>query len=320
MESSCSATWFGRRRQDPSRNRVCLREQTNYDQIYWISAATETTLLSGFQEIALRTHCLSSVEIDSPDPKLVAKLVLGWLRQQMNWLIVIDNLDDITIADGYLPDRAPNKHTLITTRNPNAIGIPARGLEVPLLDAGESIQMLCLLSEMNVDSHENKANEVVEELQHLPLAIEQAASYVRMVTQDFQVFLRDYRRRRAELHKWIGGDNRQYPHSLATAWSVSFEYLDQEFPVAGKLLQLLSFLNPDNILTEFITSGQSALDAEFQNLVADKLNFVEALLLSRKVLVSEMVQEERHAFNSSPHTSGRERKWKNPMNNPGPPL
>jgi hypothetical protein len=35
-------------------------------------------------------------------------------------------------------------HTLITTRNPNAIGIPAGGLEVDLLDPVEAIDLLLL--------------------------------------------------------------------------------------------------------------------------------------------------------------------------------
>jgi DNA transposition AAA+ family ATPase len=80
----------------------------NYDRIYWITADTGASILSGFREVAIRTQCLASLSIQNPDDQLVAKLVLAWLRQQKNWLVVLDNLDDITIVKGYLPERGPD--------------------------------------------------------------------------------------------------------------------------------------------------------------------------------------------------------------------
>ena len=94
----------------------------------------------------------------------VKKLVLRWLRKQGHWLIVIDNLDQIETVKDYLPDRAPNKRTLITTRNPHAMGIPPRGLEVPLLDVEESVEILCVRSDMDVKFNEDRAKSVAEEL------------------------------------------------------------------------------------------------------------------------------------------------------------
>jgi hypothetical protein len=96
--------------------------------------------------------------------------------------------------------------------------------------------MLCTLSEMNHELHRVSANEVVQELQYLSLAIDQVASYVRSVTRDFRVFLDDYRSRRPELHAWIVHGNRQYPFSLGTVW---LEFAEREMPVAHQLLQLL---------------------------------------------------------------------------------
>lgn len=141
------------------------------------TAASEASILSGFQEIALWTQYLASLSIQNPDQKLVAKSVLTWLRWQKSWLTVLDNLDDITTIKDHLPERGPDAHTLISMRNPNAQGIPARGLAVPLLDV-ESIKMLCSLSEMDRDSRWISARDV-DELQCLPLAIAQAAFHVR---------------------------------------------------------------------------------------------------------------------------------------------
>jgi hypothetical protein len=68
----------------------------------------------------------------------MAQRVLLWLRQD-HGLLVIDNLDEIELIKDYLPERGPNRHTLITTRDPNAHQIPVRGIEVPLLTVDESI-------------------------------------------------------------------------------------------------------------------------------------------------------------------------------------
>src|SRR5271156_6813719 len=51
--------------------------QSEYDRIYWISAATEASLLSGFRDIAVRSRCIASVEgLGAQD---IAGRVLAWL-------------------------------------------------------------------------------------------------------------------------------------------------------------------------------------------------------------------------------------------------
>ena len=109
-----------------------------YDRIYWILAVDRTSLLLGYQTIAkaARLHFpenTSSIEI--------ANEVVLWLREQSNWLLIIDNLDDINVAEGLLPENGSQKHTIFTTRNPNAEGIPAEPLEVPLLGPNDSIDL-----------------------------------------------------------------------------------------------------------------------------------------------------------------------------------
>src|SRR5271154_3766007 len=75
--------------------------RNNYDLVVWISAASETTLLSGFQEIAKKTNCISYDPTSAPSA--VAQGVVEWLNRQESWLLVFDNLDQIEVVDGYLP-------------------------------------------------------------------------------------------------------------------------------------------------------------------------------------------------------------------------
>lgn len=104
----------------------------NYHRsIFWISAVNQTTLFTEFRKILALTS--PNITIPDSEPAQAARHVIDWLENQTSWLLVIDNLDDIKVINGYLPANCDKKSTLITTRNPNAENIPAQGLEVGLM-------------------------------------------------------------------------------------------------------------------------------------------------------------------------------------------
>src|SRR5208282_878786 len=120
----------------------------NYQSVFWISGVTQTTLLSGFEQIRTKTGCA----IEASNQTETAKLVVKWLEEQTNWLLVIDNLDDISIVEGFLPSTDCNGHTLITTRNPSTEGIPAQGIEVKVSDIETAVQLFRLLLNRRLES------------------------------------------------------------------------------------------------------------------------------------------------------------------------
>ena len=254
----------------------------SYDRIYWITAVDQATLLFGYENIAKKAGLKTPV---NATPICIAEQVISWLHQQKQWLIVIDNLDDITVVAGFLPPNGLHQHTLITTRNPNSRGIPAEGLEVPLLDAVDSVDLLSTLSNISIipnSAEHEQAAQIVEELGHLPLAIEQAAAYLREAAGDFTTFLEDYHNSRPELHKWVPTGNRQYSFSVATTWSMSFNLVRKSDPQAAKLFQLLAFLNPDCIRIDFLASGAQVLDSDLQNIVSNPIDRAKALIQLEK--------------------------------------
>jgi len=172
---------------------------------------------------------------------------------------VIDNLDDISVVDGYLPHNMGTGHTLITTRDPTAISIPAEGLEVTVLQPDKAVELLGLRSQLSgvVDTPEGfqEAAHIVSELGFLPLAIEQAAAFIREVSKDLFRFLNTYRENRKLIHERIPHGNWNYSASIATTWLLSFEAVTARNPYAAKLLQLLCFLDPDSISLDFLKEG-----------------------------------------------------------------
>jgi Tetratricopeptide repeat/NB-ARC domain len=264
------------------------RYQASYDRIYWISAVSQESLLDGYAKIAKRA------EIPIPPeskPIEIVERVLSWLKQDQNWLLLIDNLDDINILSTHnlrgenvietlLPQSGPQQHTLITTRNPHADNIPAQGIEVPLFDKTEAIELLTSVSDIfpPSNSSENEAAEkIIEELGRLPLAIRQAAAYVKLVAGNFTRFLKRYKEYRIKVNGWMS-EGQQYPHSVAKTWALSFDAVFTTNPAAAALFRLLAFLNPDGILIDFLRSGASALRDDLRRLLSQEIEMEAALL------------------------------------------
>ena len=273
-----------------------------YERIYWITAVDKASLLSGYQKIAKTAGLKRFLNLN---PFELAEAVLSWLRQERSWLLVIDNLDDITVVKGLLPHIGPHQHTLITTRNPNSAGIPAEGMEVPLFDPMEAIDLLSTLSKITVTENSGEleqANRIVHELGYLPLGIEQAAAYVRELAGDFTTYLDHYNKNHRNVHQWIPQGNRAYPHSVATTWFMSFNIVRSIHPQAAELFQLFSFLNPDGILIDFLQDGAEALPDAMHQLVSNPMDMSKAFIelekfsllkwnrLTKMVLVHRLVQ------------------------------
>lgn len=166
-----------------------------YERIYWVAAVNEASIMSGFQNIATAVK-ISLVQMTSPTD--IAKAVINWLRQlNSSWLLIYDNLDDIGLINGLLPENTVDKHTIITTRNPNTRGIPAEPFEISILDVDEAVDLLSILSgiELRGDSlARREAETIVEELGYLPLGIEQAAAYIFEVSGAFSTYIETYNR------------------------------------------------------------------------------------------------------------------------------
>ena len=262
------------------------RYQTAYGRIYWISAGTQDSLLNGYAKIGKLAEL-----VFAPDSKPieVAEKVLLWLKKTPNWLLVVDNLDDTNVLSTpplgehnmLLPDSGPGHHTLITTRNKHADHIPAQTVEVPLFEEFEAIALLASLSGLPLDpnSAENEfAHKIVKELGCLPLAISQAAAYIKQVSGSFAKFVEHYTAFRSQLNAWVPDGPRPYPYSVATTWVMSLDEIRKNNPIAVQLFRLLAFLNPDNILIDFLKSGVAGLDHDLQRLLSDEFEFSNALL------------------------------------------
>ena len=254
-----------------------VRYKNTYNAVFWITAKDRPSLLLEFQEIAQVTKCAN---IDSSDAASLAFEVLSWLEKQNSWLLIMDNVDDISVVDNFLPDVSRGQgHLLLTTRDPNATGIPAQGLEVEVFEPQTAADMLLLRADLGNSNMEIKpeALKIVKELGFLALAIEQAAAYIRESLKDIFKFLPVYSTCRDKVLSQRPRGNWAYPYVVATTWLLSFDIVKNRNAGAAQLLTLLAFLNADQILIEFLETGRAGLAQSLEKLVGDPFEFPKAL-------------------------------------------
>lgn len=253
------------------------RREAFYSYVFWISAIDQAQLLSGFGEIA--KHIPSFQPTSDRSPLEIAKSVLDWLKVTKSWLLVIDNLDDITIVEGYLPAINWDGHTLITTRDKNSDGIPAEGIEVTLMNEEDSLQFFqrrVRLSDTSSTRFQDEARRIIKELDHLPLALEQAAAYIRN-SQKIEEYLTTYHEQPQDLLQWQPRGNYPNKFTVATTWKMSLEELKLSCPDSITLIQCFAVINADEILMDFLEAGKDCDHPGLQAVLGNKVRLTKGL-------------------------------------------
>ena len=134
--------------------------------------------------------------------------------------------------------------------------VPAISLDVNVLEETAASALLLTRSKtgfsINSQAEESEAVTIVQELGCLPLAIEQAAAYIREICKDISNFMPAYTDNRASLHHCVPHGNQVYPKLVATTWLLTFDIIQSRNPGAVRLLQLFALLNPDGIRFDFL--------------------------------------------------------------------
>ena len=235
------------------------RHQQDYQAVLWTAASTNAALVSGYIAIADELNLSRS---DEQDQTKIVNAVKAWLTTQKQWLLILDNADDLSLVSTFLPTRHDG-HILLTTRV-LATGSLARRIEVDtmsqevgalfLLRRASRIENVATLTDAAF-SDIVTAREICEELGGLPLAIDQAGAYIEEAQCSLLDYQQRYRTRRAYLLQRRGALVTDHPEPVATTWSLSFEKVEKTSPIAADLLRLCAFLHPDAIPVELIMQG-----------------------------------------------------------------
>ncbi len=259
------------------------RYRHEYRAVLWISAASKETLET---ELVTLAGVLGLPQQPGQDQPAIIAAVKAWLTGQADWLLILDNADDLSMVAAYLPQGdAANSHILLTTRA-QAVGHLAYKVQVEQMDLAEGALLLLrrihiLTPEATLEQASSKAQEeaqaIVAELGGLPLAIDQAGAYIEETGCSLAGYLDLYRLRHKDLLQRRSTLPSDHPEPVATTWDLSFRLVEQANPAAADLLRLCAFLDPDAIAEPLLTEGAHALGEVLAPVVADPFAFNQAI-------------------------------------------
>jgi len=270
------------------------RYRAEYAAIFWVRADSRPALTSSLVELA---HVLELPERHEQDQEILVQAVLRWFRLHPDWLLIYDNIDNLSIAEPFLP-KAGTGHLLFTTRA-HAFGELAQRVEIQQMEPEigallllRRASLLAIQATLNLANPDDQsiARAISQELDGLPLALDQAGAYIKEVPCPLPDYLGRYQTRRSDLLRERGSFDQGYPASVATTWSLSFEKIRQTIPASAELLNFCAFLAPDAIPEKMLMRGAPHLPPILQEALAHPVQFdlVTAALLGYSLLHRNM--------------------------------
>jgi tetratricopeptide (TPR) repeat protein len=138
-------------------------------------------------------------------------------------------------------------------------------ISVEPMDEGHALALF--RKKLGGGHEEQHISELLHALDYMPLAISQAAAYIRQkaprisISRYTKKFHRGDKDRAALLEKDLGDSRRDQSasNSIIGTWQISFEYIQEQRPSAARLLSLMSFFDRQGI-PEFLLHDRSEED------------------------------------------------------------
>jgi transcriptional regulator with XRE-family HTH domain/tetratricopeptide (TPR) repeat protein len=256
-------------------------QRDEYRAVLWVRADSRESFTLDFIALA---HLLHLPEKNAQDQITIVGSVKNWLSTHNKWLLIFDNADNAKMISEFLPP-AGNGHVLLTTQA-LAQGPSAQSIEVSYMGLTDGTLFLlrrakALPPETPLDqtsaTERTAAEEIVQILGGLPLALDQAAAYIEETGCGISDYLDRFRTQHDKLLQRRGRLVIDHPESVTATFLLSFEKVKQVNPAAAQLLKLCAFLYPDAIPEELISEGTHKLDPGLQALAGDHFALDEAM-------------------------------------------
>ena len=222
--------------------------------VIFINASSLATITADFDRIC------DLMKLGSSSNK--AESVKRWLSNGRNteWLLIFDNADNLAsvCVSNYFPATSWG-HIIITSRDETAIGLVGQeGWSLDPLKHAEAVSLLMNKSGIHSASSEEMkhADQIVDLLGCLPLALDQAGAFIRSRRKSCTDYIRLYQTQQHELLRFQPKLS-SYDKTVLTAWNVNFKQVEDESEDAAFLLLLFCFLDPGDIRESMLLRGCS---------------------------------------------------------------
>ncbi|KAK3166744.1 hypothetical protein OEA41_009869 [Lepraria neglecta] len=286
-------------------------QRGQYPYVFWVSAVSVEKLTRDFSKLVDLVRLPGRHTLDQASKLTMARAWLEDSTAARSWLVVLDNVSEETavILRDILPRGDCGGRLLITTRTAriadvfNASGAlsqlalqpPGIGDAVAMLSAGVNLER-----EGKEEVSYTDAKRLVQLVGKLPLAIDQAASYMRETGSGLQEVLDIYKSDEApEIFSWENDLSRHEEKSVVAIFTPALNKIQQTVPDAMTLLRILCFCDPEGIPISIFQQGCDALYQEDRSRLSkarevDKLEAVRGLRHSLKRVRIALRQKSRH--------------------------
>jgi tetratricopeptide (TPR) repeat protein len=270
--------------------------------VFWVHASNAARLEQGYRDIADQVMLAGR-----NDPQAdVFKLVSNWLRNEHNgkWLLVLDNADDATVLSPPLSSRndaslhrlstslPPSKYgsVLVTSRTKHAASQLVEESDIISIEPMHNAAAQTLLhKKLGDEVNKDGITELAVALEFMPLALVQAAAYIRqraprcLVRQYLEDFHKSDIEKTSLLNQEAGRLRRDYEakNSVITTWQISFDHIRQIRPSATDLLSLMSFFDRQGI-PQFLLNKPRSLALTLSKLIQKPSTVLGILKSSRR--------------------------------------
>jgi tetratricopeptide (TPR) repeat protein len=240
-----------------------FRNASEYDGVWWLHAEEPTTLARDYVALAPKL----GVPVVTDEGQMVRQ-VREQLSQRQRILLIFDNATEPSALKGYLPVHGA-RQIIVTTRAHDWPDAVAQDVHELPLDAA-----IAFLLKRTGQTDEAAARDVAQRLGCLPLALEQAAAYVKQCEgklADYATLLGKH-----GLDLLERGHSHRYEKTVGTTWALAFEKVQAKCPAAADLLYLCAFLAPEAIYLRDLAGASRHLPERLAKLLADELALDEA--------------------------------------------
>lgn len=228
-----------------------FRNAPAYPTLVWIvDCQNEISLQASYVQIAEKIG-IKLAEDEKSQPNILIAKVNSHLEQTGGWLLIFDDAEDQASLESVLPKRGG--HVLIASRNPNWDLDSSALFTIEVFDRRESIALIRRMAPLDA----KEADQLAELVQDLPIAVAQAAAYIKQTSISYAEYEKRFNEKLQRLLS-VQKPTDTRSTKINVIWELSMEKIDEleqkkgqeksfEHPVARPLMNFCSFLSSTNI-------------------------------------------------------------------------
>ena len=253
------------------------RREKSFCSIFWVHADSEARFIQNYNDIARKAGL-------SPDLKgeNLLRAVQQWIEQQKNWLLVLDNADNLGIFKNSFSSYQRNQNqspslellqfvpkcssgaVIWTSRDGSIVGSlvgVGKGIQLSSMTDKESLRLLQKLTGCPETTEPSQPeDELLDLLERLPLAISQAAAYIRKTNISTLAYITLFKKSEDQQSSLLGKEfvdryRSDVPNSVMQTWLISMRQIAEESPCAETILNTVAFFDNQGLPFELLQAS-----------------------------------------------------------------